>query len=212
MRSATRVTASVLGAYAGLLSAAHGVFETLQGNSAPDGAVINAIGAPCQADAVWHACLPALTVIPSLLVSGILAITVGLGVLIWATAFIQRKHTGVILLLLSAAMLLVGGGFVPAYTGILGGLAGTRIRSPLTRWRTRLSGRPSGLLARLFPWTVAAFVAWSLGGWVLGHFFNQTMLRLGSIPFFLFDLGLPLLTLFTGLVYDVRESDRDATR
>ncbi len=165
--------------------------------------MINAIGAPCQADAVWHACLPAMTIVPHSLVTGILAIIVGLGVSLWAVAFVQRKHGGPTLILLSIAMLLVGGGFVPTYTGILAGVAGTRINAPLARWRAHLSGSARGFLARVWPWALIAFVVWSLGGWILGHFFNQTMMSLGFALFLIFDLGLPLLAVLAGFARDM---------
>jgi hypothetical protein len=203
MKSATTVTASTLGVYAGLLGAAHGAFEALQGNTAPGGIIINAIGAPCQADAVWHACLPALTLIPNFRATGILAIIVGLSVLIWASAFVQQKCSGPILFLLSIVMLLVGGGFVPAYTGIIAGIAGTRVNAPPARWRIHLSDSARSLLAKVWPWALTTFVIWSLGGWVLGHFFNQTMMSLSFILFFFFDLGLPLLAVWTGFARDM---------
>ena len=66
MKSA-KVAASILGAYAGLLGVEHGIFETLQGSTPPDGLMINALGAPCEAETVWHACYPALTVVPNFL-------------------------------------------------------------------------------------------------------------------------------------------------
>lgn len=44
MNSAARIAASALGVYAGLLGVEHGVLEPLQGNVAPDGIMINAIG------------------------------------------------------------------------------------------------------------------------------------------------------------------------
>src|SRR5450756_1203311 len=91
MKSATRVAISTIGVYAGLLGAVHGYFETLQGNVAPSGIAIKAIGPPCQADKVWHACLPAITLVPNFLVAGILAIIISFTIVVWAAAFIQRK-------------------------------------------------------------------------------------------------------------------------
>lgn len=72
-KSATRVAASALGVYVGLLGALHGYFEILQGDVAPDGLMINAIGPPCQPEEVGHACFPAMTLVPNFLVTGILA-------------------------------------------------------------------------------------------------------------------------------------------
>ncbi len=210
MRSAIRVAASTVGVYAGLLGMEHGVFEILQGNVKPGGLVINANGPPCQADAVWHACQPAMTVIPSFFVTGVLAVIVGLTVLIWAAAFVQRRDGGVILILLSILLLLVGGGFIPPMFGILAGVAGSRIDAPLAWWRERRSATVLCLLAKLWPWTLIAFALWSPAGWILGYFFNQAMLRLGPTLFFV-DLALPLLTVLTGIAHDVRTT-RDSSQ
>lgn len=204
MKSATRIAASTLGVYAGLLGIEHGVFETLQGDVAPSGLMINAIGAPCQADTVWHACFPAITLVPSFLVTGVLAVIFSLIALVWAATFIERKHGGLVLILLSIVMLLVGGGFIPTFISIIAGVAGTRINAPVN-WRARLSGSLMSFLAKLWPWTLVTMVVWLPGGWILGHFFNQTMVNLSFILFLFFDLGLPLLTVFAGLVYDVQK-------
>jgi hypothetical protein len=47
MNKATTLTTAALGSYAGLLSAAHGVLEMLQGSVATGGVMISAIGPPC---------------------------------------------------------------------------------------------------------------------------------------------------------------------
>jgi len=207
---ATRITASIVGVYAGLLGAVHGYFEALQGDVAPGGIGINAIGAPCQGDVVWHACLPAVTIVPNFLVTGILAIVLSLIALVWATVFIERKNGGWVLILLSILMLLVGGGFIPTFAGIIAGVAGTRIKSPSTLFRTRLSNSALRFLAKLWPWAVIAFVVWSIGGWILGHYLNQAMMNLSLILFFFCDLGLPLLTVLTGFARDVHNSGHAA--
>lgn len=123
-----RVAASTVGIYAGLLGAVHGYFEILQGNVAPDSFVINAIGTPCQADAVWHACLPAITMLPNFLIAGVLTLIISLIILTWAVAFIQRKRGGWILILLAVALLLAGGGFFPPFYGIVAGVIATQVK------------------------------------------------------------------------------------
>ena len=126
MTKALRLTIAFLGLYAGLIAIQHGIFESLQGSRPPGGLMFNAIGPPCQADAVWHACFPAMTLIPNLFVSGIAAILVGLGLAIWAAFFVGRKRGGLILGALSILALLVGGGFVLYFAAL--GLMGFRPR------------------------------------------------------------------------------------
>ena len=133
MRRATRVVALLFGVVAGIGGLEHGYFEIRQGNVRPDSLMIASIGPPCEADKVWHRCEPAMTVVPSFFVTGILAILIGLAVLTWATAFVQRRNGGAVLILLSIALLLVGGGIVPPVIGIIGGLVGTKINAPLAR-------------------------------------------------------------------------------
>jgi hypothetical protein len=46
---------------------------------------------PCNPERVSHACEPAMTVVPSFLITGILAIIVGITTMIWAAFFVQQK-------------------------------------------------------------------------------------------------------------------------
>jgi hypothetical protein len=109
MRKATRIVAALFGAFAGFGGPEHGYFEILRGNARPDSLVIAAMGPPCDPEKVWNLCEPAMTVIPSYLVTGILALIIGLITMIWAAAFVHRKNGGLVLILLSIALLLVGG-------------------------------------------------------------------------------------------------------
>jgi len=196
MKNARRITSSFLGLYAGLLAVEHGVFEILQGKRAPSGVMIQAIGAPCQPETIWHACYPAMTLIPNLLISGIMAVIAGSSVLIWATAFVPRKHGGTILVLLSILMLFVGGGFVPVFIGIVAGVAGSRIRAPVKPQQGILR-----FLAKLWPWALILMAAWFPGSWLLGHFFDQAMLAMAGCLFLFFDLVLPVLAAFSGYAH-----------
>jgi len=82
MKNPLHITTAFLGIYAGLIAIQHGIFEILQGSRVIGGLMFNAIGPPCQAEAVWHACFPAMTLIPDLFITGIAAILVG-AVLSW---------------------------------------------------------------------------------------------------------------------------------
>ncbi len=168
MNRAVKTTALVFGIFAGGASIEHGIFEILQGPARPEGVMIASMGPPCQPDQVWNACEPAMTIIPSFLVSGILAVAIGLVMLIWSVAFIQRKHGGTVLIGLSILMLLFGGGIFPPLIGILGGAVGTKINAPLK------PPRPAGrLFAALWPWALIVLSTWLVGQWIVGYIFND---------------------------------------
>jgi hypothetical protein len=105
-----------------------------------------------------HGTEPALTVIPSFLVTGILAVIVGSMVVVWAARFVQQKYGAVVLLLLSILLFFVGGGFAPIFPAILAAMTATRINKPLAWWRTHVPAFLQTFLARLWPWSLIAFV------------------------------------------------------
>jgi hypothetical protein len=121
--STTRAAASIIGIIAGLSGASHGFGEILQGNVTPSGIVIQAW--PGLTDLGGE---PAMTIVPSFLVTGVLGIIFGLIVTVWAAALVQRKNGGLVLILLSIVLLLVGGGFFPPGFGVIAGIIGTRIK------------------------------------------------------------------------------------
>ena len=120
----TRVAASILGIFAGLGGGVfHGIGEVIQGSIAPNGIMIQAWPA-MQATSGE----PAMTIVPNFLLTGILAIIMGIIVTIWAAKFIERKNGGLVLILLSIILLLFGGGIIPPIIGVIGGIIGTRIK------------------------------------------------------------------------------------
>jgi hypothetical protein len=156
MSGATRVVASTLGVLVGLAGIEHGLFEVLQGDVRPDSIMIDAIG-PSQR--FWeHAAETALTVIPSFLITGILAMIVGLVLAIWAAVFVHTRFGPGLLLLLSIILFLVGGGFAPIFLSILAFAAATRIGKPLGWWRSHLPASIRTFLAKLWPWALVASV------------------------------------------------------
>ncbi len=209
--SATRVIASTLGAIVGLAGMEHGFFEMLQGSVTTNGLVIDAIG-PTQK--LWPgATEPALTIIPNFFVSGILAMIVGLLVIFWAVAFVQRKHGALILLLLSIILFLVGGGSPPIFLGVIASAVATRINKPLTWWRVHLSVNVRSFLAKLWPWSIIVFVLifWfavvtAITGWPLVLFFDANAtntLPILTLLGYISD-GVMLLAVFTGFAQDIQ--------
>src|SRR5918998_3341601 len=102
----TIAVASMLGIFAGVGGASHGPGEILQGNMAPSEIIIEA----------WPALTllagePAMTLIPSFSISGILTVIIGVAVTVWAaTTNIRSKGGALVLILLSVMMFFVGGG------------------------------------------------------------------------------------------------------
>ena len=84
----------------------------------------------CDPTKLWHACEPAMSILPNFLVTGIITIALGLAVMAWSIRFVQRQYGGLGLILLSIALLLFGGGFFPPLIGIIGGVAGRRSTAP----------------------------------------------------------------------------------
>jgi hypothetical protein len=157
MDSATRVTISVFGVLAGLAGIEHGIGEVVQGNKRPDGILIRSWEGSETFQVLNGE--PAMTIVPNLLVTGILAILLSLVFLLWVTVFIERERGGHVLILISGVMLLVGGGFGPPLLGIILGTVAMKIHKPLTWWRTNLTAGSLHRLASLWIWFLVAGVA-----------------------------------------------------
>jgi hypothetical protein len=205
MINATKAFTSTFGTIMALAGIEHGIGEMLQGRVAPSGIMF--LSWPESGFFRSLGGEPAMTIIPDLFVTGILAILVSLIFLVWATLFIQKKNGGLVLMLLSIAMLLVGGGIFPPLMGIIIGVVGTRINAPLTWWRTRLSVGWRGFLGKLWAGSfIACIIGWLLmfpGLAAFGYFFGVNDPNLILI-LLLLDISTLLLTIFTGFAYDSR--------
>jgi hypothetical protein len=205
MRKATRITATVLGLTAGGAGLEHGIFEILQGNTRPEGLMIASMGPPCAPELSWNQCEPAMTIIPSFLITGILAVAFGFLVMVWSALFVQKKHGGLVLILLCIPLLLFGGGLFPPLIGIIAGALGTRINKSLNPEGSRLPGGLSRFLAVLWPWSLALYVLWVLGQWIIGHLYNDWLLANGYIIIAMV-LGTLLLTFVTTYAHDLQRA------
>jgi hypothetical protein len=207
MRKATRISATILGLTAGLAGIEHGIFEVLQGNARSEGLMISSIGPPCVPELSWNQCEPAMTVLPSFLITGILAIILGLIVTLWSAFFLQKKRGALVLILLCIPLLLFGGGIFPPLIGVIAGALGTRIHKPLNPEGSRLSGELLRFLAALWPWALGLYVVWVLGQWIIGHFFNDWLLANGYL-IIVMVLGSLLLTVIATYAHDLHEAVR----
>lgn len=204
---AVRATASVFGAYAGLLGFEHGYFETLQGNAVPKGIRIMAVSGPGLPFPFGHE--PAMTIIPNFLATGILAMLLGLSIMVWSSAFVHRKHGALVLSLLSVLLLLFGGGFGPISLLIAACIGASRIDEPLTWWRRHLPVGVRGILATLWGWSLGAALLWVPLEFILGQIFhlkndpNASLTNLNLILSYPM-LGLFALTLIAGFAHEIQ--------
>ena len=142
---------------------------------------------------------------------------VGLLVTFWAVAFVQRKYSALILLLLSIMLFLVGGGSPPIFLGVVASAVATRINKPLKWWYTHLSLNARGFLAKLWPWSIIAFVfmfwfavAIAITGWPLVLFdANGTnAYAILSLLGYISDLVM-ILAVVAGFAYDVHRRNEE---
>lgn len=156
-RSATRTSVTVLGLLAALNGADHGIGAISQGPGRPPGLVYESWAHVEAFDPLDGE--PALTLIPDLLVSGLVTLTVALALGAWVTRWPGHQHNGPVVLGLTAVLLLVGGGFGPALLGLVVGLLAMRIdASP-----SPAAGPVERLVARLWPWPLAVASSCFLG-------------------------------------------------
>jgi hypothetical protein len=151
-RTATRTVVSTFGLVAGLAGIEHGVGEILQGSVRPEGLAIESWPDSKAFEILGGE--PALTVIPNLLATGIVAVIVAAAVAVWSVRFVERRHGGLVLVLLCVLLLLAGGGFGPPLIGVIVGFGATRIgAAPVRR-----PGRVSQAVGRVWPWALGTAV------------------------------------------------------
>jgi hypothetical protein len=198
MRKATKTVATWLSIVAGIAGLEHGYFETLQGNTRPASLAFPSWGPQqCNPGIAWHACEPAMSILPNFLITGILTILLSLAVIIWAVWFLERKQGGLVLILLAVSLLLFGGGFFPPLIAIVGGIAGTQVNRPL-------NGRPGRVVrftSTLWPWPLAILVIVLLGQFPVGYFFNEFLKSIMYFVLVVILIFLPL-SVYTGYARD----------
>src|SRR5512133_1623579 len=213
MRSATRVLVSTFGSLVAIAGIEHGIGEALQGSAAPSGVAI--LSWPGAGPFEVLGGEPAMTLVPNLLATGMLAILVSVAFLAWATLFIERSHGALVLMLLCIPLLLFGGGFGPPILGAILAAAATRINSPLAWWRSHLGCGARRTLAAVWPCLFAiCLIVWLLmfPGLVLLNLFagvsdtDLVVVLAAGMPGFL------LVTMIAGFARDAERHElRDAS-
>jgi hypothetical protein len=149
---ATRTTVAVFGLLAAFAGVEHGLGEISQGPERAPGVVFESWPHLSAFEPLGGE--PAMSLVPSLVTTGLLAVVVAVMLGVWSVRYAARPHGGTVLVGLSLLLLLVGGGFGPPLLGVLAGVLASRITAqprPHPRAATRL-------MARLWPWPLVAAV------------------------------------------------------
>lgn len=153
----TRIVVATFGVLAALAGVEHGVGEILQGSVAPEGLVVESWPDSRAMEVLQGE--PALTVVPNLMIAGILTIPVAVAIGIWSVRSVGPRSGAIGLILLSVLLLLVGGGFGPPLVGIILGIGTWRIGSV----GRRSPGRGARAIAPAWPWLTVAGAVGFLG-------------------------------------------------
>ena len=214
MNRATKTIVSTVGVILGISGLDHGVFEILQGNQPTNGLLIEAIG---PNHIMWeHGGEGAFTILPTFLLTGILAVLTGIAMIIWSLKYIDSKRGPLVFFILNLLLFLFGGGIAaPILFYPAAGLAATRIHKPLTWWR---KGLPEGLrpaLAKLWPYTLSiAVISMLIGlfiaitGYIPGmeEVDANRILVIDLTIVFACGLGMFLLSFLSGFAADIEEN------
>ncbi len=205
--NATRLGVSSLGSLGGLISIEHGIFETAQGNTPTSGIIINAI-----APGHWYwkeGGELAMTIIPNFLITGIVAIIIGIIVIIWSIRFVQERYGALGLFTLTVLTLLFGGGIAFFIIGIIISIIALQINKSHTWWDIHLSNNVKKYCTKfwlpLFSITIIILVFLVLGG-MLGVWFlepNIATILLTNVG--LISIGLIIFTIIFGFIHDIKK-------
>ena len=132
--NSTALFATVQGIVVGALGAIHGASAALKGFVPVAGFVMASVGA--------------VTVLPNYLITGVIAMAVGLCIVLWTVFRIRTRLGPIVFLLLSILLLGVGGGIAHVPFFLIGWAVSTRINSPLSWWKKAVSRRVADRLAR----------------------------------------------------------------
>ena len=210
-RNATRMTVVTFGILAAIEGVLHGIGEILQGYVAPSEIFIQAWPGSSLTRLLggWSA----VTIVPNLFVSGILTVLLSLSIyalslFVWATLFTMKKYDGpfpgVLLLISSIALFLVGGGISAPFIGFVVSIAWIVINQPLEWRRTHLAF--SSRRAKWWPWSfISILIFWlsvTIGSVIAGICTGVTPNSAIAALLSIIGAALLMLAIFTGFAYD----------
>ncbi|MDH5394075.1 MAG: hypothetical protein OEY11_12875 [Gammaproteobacteria bacterium] len=204
--SAAKSIAMSFGILAALGGMVHGVGEVLQGSVEPAGIFVSSwTQGPI---ALYFDGDPAITIIPDMFYTGVITLFVSLFMLVYAIAYLDKNNAGLVQIMLSVVLLLVGGGIGPPTLALLAGIAGLGINSRHSWWRKHVKANTQYYLCKAWPFVFLICLANGLFN-VVGHVVAAYCFAPASADVFLnsFLLAIPLLvaSIISGVAYDSRE-------
>lgn len=186
-----KASAVILITYTAIVGFIHGVGEILQTGSKLSSNFILALNV-ANPDQVWHAGLPAFSLMPSFLISGIMTILISTVIIISVNLLIESNYFKFFPLLF-ILLFLFGGGFVPPFIGIVSS-------TYYVIWkRTNVNNmQPSflgKLIAKSWIYLISILLFWLPSSWIFGWIFPVFMLQISSATFILLNVILPILIL-----------------
>lgn len=187
-----KVSTVVLITYTAIIGFIHGVGEILQAGSKSNSNLIYALDV-ADPDKVWHAGLPAFSVIPEFLISGIITVLISIAIVIFANLLIESNYFKFFPLLF-ILLFLFGGGFVPPFIGII-----TSTYYVIKKESNMNNKQPPSflrkLIAKLWIYLISVLILWLPLSWIIGWIFPAFMLQISSVTFIMLDIILPILIL-----------------
>lgn len=204
MTNTTRISVSTYGIILAIAGVEHGIGEMFQGNITPPSTMIQS-----WPDSDLYEILsgePAMTLIPNLFITGIVAIMISLLLFLWTIKFIHTQHGSIVFFSLSVLMVLTGGGLAgPLLIGVTISLASKQINSRFEWWKEKVSIKITTILARNWKYFyfLSIFFWFSLWpGLIILGMFTKLEDPLVVIVLSLLSFSTMLLSIFAAFALD----------
>jgi hypothetical protein len=156
IRNPLLFTIAIFSSLFGFSGIEHGFFEILQGNTKTSGSLISAIG-PVQK--YWlHGTETAFTIIPEFLTTGIVTIVISFCVIMWSLLFMKNRYSWIILLFLSIAQFLTGGGFAQIFLSVILSITAAGLYRPRIFWNKYVSVKIRSVFSKLWNYSFFLFI------------------------------------------------------
>ena len=185
----------VLKLYACIVGLIHGFGEIFQAGKPISSPLITALDATIDPEQLWHAGLPAFTIIPNYLLSGIITVLVCIIIMLIVLLSKKIKHSDISCVVLFVFLFFFGGGFIPPFIGLV-----TSISYTIYMRRNKTNDyfkNTQVVLSALWQSILVVLVLWLPSSWIIGWLFPGFMLDIQSIAFILFNIIMPIFILIS---------------